>query len=85
MSREAVLSACDAVGGQTALARLLGLKSQGAIGYWISSGRVPAERVLQVERVTGVSRSLLRPDLYPPEDERPRAVGNGSTTASDAS
>lgn len=27
--------------------------------------RVPAERVLDVERVTGVSRHELRPDLYP--------------------
>jgi len=27
--------------------------------------RVPAERVLDVERETGVSRHDLRPDLYP--------------------
>lgn len=30
-------------------------------------GQVPAERVLEVERVTGVPRSDLRPDLYPPD------------------
>lgn len=29
-------------------------------------GRVPAERVLEVERVTGVSRHELRPDIYGP-------------------
>lgn len=80
MSRDAVLSACAAVGGQTALARLLGLKSQGAIGYWITAGRVPAERVLEVERVSGVSRSMLRPDLYPPEDASER-LRNGTTTS----
>jgi DNA-binding transcriptional regulator YdaS (Cro superfamily) len=28
-------------------------------------GRVPAERVLDVERETGVSRHDLRPDIYP--------------------
>lgn len=28
--------------------------------------RVPAERVLDVERVTGISRHELRPDLYGP-------------------
>ncbi|MBA5778239.1 helix-turn-helix domain-containing protein [Stappia sp. F7233] len=28
-------------------------------------GRIPAERVLEVERVTGVPRHHLRPDLYP--------------------
>jgi DNA-binding transcriptional regulator YdaS (Cro superfamily) len=27
-------------------------------------GRVPAERVLDVERTTGISRHELRPDLY---------------------
>jgi DNA-binding transcriptional regulator YdaS (Cro superfamily) len=27
--------------------------------------RVPAERVLDVERITGISRHELRPDLYP--------------------
>jgi DNA-binding transcriptional regulator YdaS (Cro superfamily) len=32
--------------------------------------RVPAERVLEVERVTGVPRHELRPDLYP-EPARP--------------
>jgi len=29
--------------------------------------RVPAERVLAVESLTGVPRTTLRPDLYPPE------------------
>lgn len=29
--------------------------------------RVPAERVLDVERITGISRHDLRPDLYPLE------------------
>ncbi|MDQ0305303.1 transcriptional regulator [Ancylobacter polymorphus] len=29
--------------------------------------RVPAERVLDVERITGISRHDLRPDLYPRE------------------
>ena len=28
-------------------------------------GRVPADRVLDVERATGISRHELRPDLYP--------------------
>jgi len=27
--------------------------------------RIPAERVLDVEEVTGISREELRPDLYP--------------------
>lgn len=36
--------------------------THGAVSQW---RRVPAERVLDVERVTGISRSELRPDLYP--------------------
>lgn len=35
--------------------------------------RVPAERVLDVERETGVSRHELRPDLYPAEPAEARA------------
>lgn len=38
--------------------------NQGAVSQW---DRVPSERVLEVERVTGVSRHDLRPDLYPRE------------------
>ena len=30
-----------------------------------SNGRIPAERVLEVERLTGISRADLRPDIYP--------------------
>lgn len=66
MSKSVVLKACDAAGGQSALARALGLKSQGSISRWVATGRVPSERVLAVEALTGVSRHELRPDLYPP-------------------
>jgi len=46
------------------LARHLGCTPQ-AIQRMCASGRVPAERVLQIEKATGVSRHELRPDLYP--------------------
>lgn len=39
--------------------------SPSAISMW---DRVPAERVIDVERLTGVSRHELRPDLYPTSD-----------------
>jgi len=35
-----------------------------AVSKWSRRG-VPAERVLEVERVTGIPRHVLRPDLYP--------------------
>jgi TorA maturation chaperone TorD len=52
--------AIAAIGGVTELARQLGI-SQPSVSNW---ARVPAERVLQVESITGVNRSVLRPDLY---------------------
>ena len=59
--RKAVILARDGAGGPTALGNALGISPQ-AISQW---GKVPAERVLDVERITGVSRHQLRPDLYP--------------------
>lgn len=59
---EALDLAKKAVGGSSELGRRLGVTSQ-AVSQW---RRVPAERVLDVERATGVSRHQLRPDLYPP-------------------
>lgn len=48
---------------QAHLGRLLGI-SQRAVGKWLQAGRVPAGRVVDVERVTGIPREKLRPDLY---------------------
>src|SRR6478735_6728998 len=47
-------------GGVGALARKIGI-SQPSVSNW---SRVPAERVLSVEAATGVTRAILRPDLY---------------------
>jgi TorA maturation chaperone TorD len=52
--------AIRAAGGVGALARKIGI-SQPSVSNW---SHVPAERVLAVEAVTGVSRVNLRPDLY---------------------
>ena len=56
------------VGSVTELARALGVRHP-ALYQWT---RVPAERVADVERITGIPRHELRPDLYPPERERKR-------------
>jgi len=56
-------------GSQSAFARLCGV-SQTAVWKWLQSAkRLPAEHVLKVERATGVSKHLLRPDIYPETDE----------------
>lgn len=63
----ALQKAIKAVGSQEELAEKLGI-GQTAISNWIrKTGRVPAERVLALEAISGVSRHDLRPDLYPRE------------------
>ncbi len=47
------------------LSRELGI-THGAISQW---RRVPVERVLDIERITGLPRHVLRPDIYPPPQE----------------
>ncbi len=60
---EALKRAVERAGGQAAFARALGVTPQ-AVSQW---DEVPPLRVLATERVSGVSRSELRPDLYPLE------------------
>ena len=52
--------AIDAAGGVAQLARKIGI-AQPSVSNW---SRVPAQRVVAVETATGVSRKVLRPDLY---------------------
>ncbi len=65
--REAVLAA----GGLRALGRKLGIAWQ-AVQQW---ERCPPLRVLEVERLTGVSRHRLRPDIYPADGQYTSATG----------
>lgn len=64
----AIKKAVSRVGGQAELARIIGVTAQ-AVQQWVRFGRIPAERVLEVERATNgaVTRYELRPDLYPKE------------------
>lgn len=66
MSPAAALSrACKVAGGQKPLADKIGT-SQSQVWYWLTRAKkgVPGEFVLRIEGATGVSRHLLRPDLY---------------------
>jgi DNA-binding transcriptional regulator YdaS (Cro superfamily) len=66
-SNQALISAIEKVGGQSAMGRLVGF-SQAAVWKWVRQGKaLPAEHVLKVEAATGISRHDLRPDLYPRE------------------
>lgn len=62
--RRAVLLA----GGQVPFANLIG-RSQSGVSKLLKEGRpLQAEFVLKVEEATGVSRYVLRPDIYQRED-----------------
>lgn len=60
MRNPGLRAALKAVGSQRLLGDALGITAQ-AVQAW---QRVPAERVVEVEKVTGVPREVLRPDLY---------------------
>lgn len=55
-----IKEAADKVGGIVAMSKALGL-SRGAVSQWDC---VPLKRVVDVEKLTGVSRELLRPDVF---------------------
>lgn len=62
IAADALRLAVKTANGPTRLGNLIGVSSQ-AISQW---EQVPSTRVIEVERVTGIPRHALRPDLYPP-------------------
>lgn len=67
--------AAEKAGGIVKLSLALGL-SRGAASQW---RRVPAERVIEVERLTGIPREILRPDLYPVQQSYTSVSGKDRT------
>lgn len=68
MKKNALKKAIKASGSQTALAKALNV-TQAHIWNWLNrDSQVTAEYVLPIERLTGVPRYELRPDIYPPEE-----------------
>lgn len=65
MDKSKFLEAIEKAGGQTELAKKLGVK-QGHINMWAYRNKKapPPEYVLQIEEITGVSRHDLRPDVF---------------------
>jgi len=48
------------------IAQHFGISRQ-SVYEWFK-GEVPPTRVIELEKVTGIPRHELRPDLYPPEE-----------------
>ena len=56
------------IGSQSAFARLIG-RDQSTVHEWLRNSKpLPPEHVRKVEAATGISRHVLRPDIYPPEE-----------------
>lgn len=60
--KEALKRAMEVVGGGKALGRAVGVSGV-AVQKWLRK-RIPAERCAAVEKITGVSKKELRPDLW---------------------
>lgn len=65
-AKDAFREALSVPGPARRLAEALGITRQ-AISQW---PRVPADRVLDVERILGVSRYDLRPDIFGPAPDK---------------
>lgn len=57
------MAAVLAVTKKAALARELDI-TRGAVQAWVRNDRVPAERIGDVARITGLAPEILRPDLF---------------------
>jgi DNA-binding transcriptional regulator YdaS (Cro superfamily) len=66
VNKDFIKTAVAKAGGQVAIAKQIGVCSQ-AVSRWFISGNIPAKRVIPIEKLTGISRHDLRPDLYPRE------------------
>ena len=58
--KKIVTEVIEAAGGTGNLAKQLGIKHQ-AIYQW---KQIPVHRVIEIEKLTGIPRDRLRPDLY---------------------
>lgn len=68
-TQPALQKAIATLGGQVKLADAI-QTSQQNVSNWLRTGKVAPDKVILIEKVTGVSRHELRPDIYPPEESK---------------
>lgn len=70
---EALKRAVELAGGQSSLAKSIGVKQQHVWNWLNRDGKAAADRAILIERATGgqVTRYELRPDVFgePPHEE----------------
>lgn len=63
MTPEELSKAVEGAGGQSEVARKIGVTSQ-AVSKWCAAGEVPLKRLIAFEQATGVPREDLYPELF---------------------
>lgn len=54
----------EKLGGPTKAAAALGISNPSVVINWRKRKQAPADRVIKIEELTGVSRHALRPDIF---------------------
>ena len=67
MDGDTVKRAVALVGGQSSMAKSIGVTQQ-AVQQWVANNRVPAARAMEVEKLCDgrITRYELRPDVFGP-------------------
>lgn len=68
----AICKAVEKIGGNVAMAKLLGVHPSFISQLVTERRKVPYSYCFAIEKATGVSRHDLRPDVYGPEPTRPK-------------
>ncbi len=50
-------------GNQTMIAKALDLTPQ-AVSFWVSTKKIPTDRVVELEIATGIPRQQIKPELF---------------------
>ena len=66
--RKIIYEAVKNYGGMTKFSREIGISRQAA-ELWLVHG-IPPRRVMLVEKLTGVPRETLNPEIYPPPEPK---------------
>jgi len=66
LMKKALKQAVNIAGSSKSLGEAIGVTAE-RVRMWLHRDNLPAEYVLAIERITGVSRHELRPDIYPKE------------------
>lgn len=54
----------EKLGGPTKTAAALGISNPSVVMNWRARGQVPADRAIEIEKLTKISRHELRPDIF---------------------